>query len=860
VNTFAQKDRDTRSEASQRPEASQAGYSSKEDDGQQLDGSAERRPAAIVQRALEESLQHSPRVQSQLRLGEMLNASGRVAAQAKLATTLSARHLNRQTPQPLQRMPQAKEAELTGDEIETSALSREATMEEEEPLQGKFGDTGSEAAPAGEDSSEAKPGTIQRQENKTGLPDQVKAGVEQLSGVSLDDVRVHYNSSAPSVVQALAYTQGSEIHVRSGQEKHLAHEAWHVVQQKQGRVRPTMQVKSMDVNDDAELEREADVMGARAAQQNVAQAQSLEPGGSKTDEREAVPAVLQPKQGVVAQFVWLDDGTDFLLWDSVLDGVKWYYKKSEDRFYYVIVNDAAVPYEYWRRVENNERHLLTEDELDAIGFEEVGYEAGENRIVPIHPVEPEPMLRQPGKGDTLSIERDQTGKVQMIVKNADSDPVAMTFTLGAAPAEWKAFADRALGELSRSRATEIWANRNFLENFFFKNSESLKIVKRTITDKIFAIGVVKPPPQAPGFTDLRSALGGTLAPGKALALPTPRLSALGAKPPAMEPSAIAEVYAILDYSMFGPFFAAMDKVAAGPLDELAQKGLADIESGMSKLMELSKLLGLPKVTEAWNVARVKLSGTIAKEGNKQALESWNQVYEEINKFTVSTPKGIRLTLDLINAIHGQMIRGSAKNDARGGITREKTINVGANPPLPSHFVGTELAQLINWMNIQIEISAKNPAHILTSCAVFLSKFLTIHPFDDGNGRTARAVIDLVLQKFGFPPTLFEKPEVDVALTMKHPMTLSAEVLKLLATEKVDPQNEAQFKEWISQKGSVEKLEKVAPGLLKASGLVIGKEEELVKDPEQYVARLIISLVQAIKRAIAVAQDALKTAS
>lgn len=100
--------------------------------------------------------------------------------------------------------------------------------------------------------------------NDTGLPDRLKAGVESLSGYSLGGVKVHYNSSKPAKVGALAYTQGSEIHVGPGQEKHLPHEAWHVVQQAQGRVRPTLQLKGVAVNDDAGLEREADVMGVRA--------------------------------------------------------------------------------------------------------------------------------------------------------------------------------------------------------------------------------------------------------------------------------------------------------------------------------------------------------------------------------------------------------------------------------------------------------------------------------------------------------------------------------------------------------------------------------------------------------------------
>ncbi len=106
---------------------------------------------------------------------------------------------------------------------------------------------------------------IQKKENNTGLPDNLKTGVEKLSGISLDDVKVHRNSDKPSQLQAHAYAQGTDIHLASGQEKHLPHEAWHVVQQKQGRVKPTIQMKyKTPINDDIGLEKEADVMGAKA--------------------------------------------------------------------------------------------------------------------------------------------------------------------------------------------------------------------------------------------------------------------------------------------------------------------------------------------------------------------------------------------------------------------------------------------------------------------------------------------------------------------------------------------------------------------------------------------------------------------
>lgn len=108
---------------------------------------------------------------------------------------------------------------------------------------------------------------IQKKENNTGLPDTLKSGIENLSGYAMDDVKVHYNSNKPSQLNAHAYAQGTDIHLGSGQEQHLAHEAWHVVQQKQGRVQPTKQLKSkVNINDDEGLETEADVMGAKALQ------------------------------------------------------------------------------------------------------------------------------------------------------------------------------------------------------------------------------------------------------------------------------------------------------------------------------------------------------------------------------------------------------------------------------------------------------------------------------------------------------------------------------------------------------------------------------------------------------------------
>ena len=86
--------------------------------------------------------------------------------------------------------------------------------------------------------------------NTMGLPNDLKAGVESLSGYAMDNIKVHYNSTKPVQLQAHAYTRGTGIHPGPGQEKHLPHEAWHVVKQKKERVKPITQLKGMDHQND----------------------------------------------------------------------------------------------------------------------------------------------------------------------------------------------------------------------------------------------------------------------------------------------------------------------------------------------------------------------------------------------------------------------------------------------------------------------------------------------------------------------------------------------------------------------------------------------------------------------------------
>ena len=104
------------------------------------------------------------------------------------------------------------------------------------------------------------------------LPGSVRGKMESALGMDFSLVRIHEGSKAASV-HARACTQGMDIHFAAGQyQPHsqrgqalLGHELAHVVQQAQGRVPVTGQVRGVAVNTDPRLEAEADRWGAMAA-------------------------------------------------------------------------------------------------------------------------------------------------------------------------------------------------------------------------------------------------------------------------------------------------------------------------------------------------------------------------------------------------------------------------------------------------------------------------------------------------------------------------------------------------------------------------------------------------------------------
>jgi Fic family protein len=114
-------------------------------------------------------------------------------------------------------------------------------------------------------------------------------------------------------------------------------------------------------------------------------------------------------------------------------------------------------------------------------------------------------------------------------------------------------------------------------------------------------------------------------------------------------------------------------------------------------------------------------------------------------------KNYLLTDKDILTIHGLVLQKIEKEFA--GRYRNAGVRIsGANFVPPNAIkVDSYMMDLIDWLNDE-----KIPINSIVKAAIFHHRFVWIHPFFDGNGRTVRLVFNLFLMKLGFPPAIILK--------------------------------------------------------------------------------------------------------
>lgn len=145
-------------------------------------------------------------------------------------------------------------------------------------------------------------------------------------------------------------------------------------------------------------------------------------------------------------------------------------------------------------------------------------------------------------------------------------------------------------------------------------------------------------------------------------------------------------------------------------------------------------------------------------------------HNEAINWVIDVVKGdYPLNENFIRELHTLLLKEPYEVDALtpDGKPTKKRIEVGRYKTSPNHVktktgemfyfatpeeTPSKMTDLIDWYREKCEQKELNPIFL---AAEFHYKFIRIHPFDDGNGRTARIVMNFILMKFNFPPVIIK---------------------------------------------------------------------------------------------------------
>lgn len=145
---------------------------------------------------------------------------------------------------------------------------------------------------------------------------------------------------------------------------------------------------------------------------------------------------------------------------------------------------------------------------------------------------------------------------------------------------------------------------------------------------------------------------------------------------------------------------------------------------------------------------------------------------------IISSKGI-LTEYTIRNIHSLILQGIDKHNA-GAYRQENVLISGASHIPPKHYeVATLMEHLITEYRTRWE-----SFHPVVRAMLLHGEFVKIHPFIDGNGRTARLLLNFELIRWGYPPVIIRKEQratYYAALDTAHTAMQYGPFLELVAT-------------------------------------------------------------------------------
>ncbi len=133
-------------------------------------------------------------------------------------------------------------------------------------------------------------------------------------------------------------------------------------------------------------------------------------------------------------------------------------------------------------------------------------------------------------------------------------------------------------------------------------------------------------------------------------------------------------------------------------------------------------------------------------------------YYEVLQIILENYQTINLTESYLHQLHGMLLKHSSKDQRHKGKYKNLSNKVVANYPddtqrtifktTEPHLTQAEMQIVIEWTNERFK---KSDTHPLITIAVFIYEFLSVHPYQDGNGRLSRLLTTLLMmqQEYGF---------------------------------------------------------------------------------------------------------------
>ncbi len=143
-------------------------------------------------------------------------------------------------------------------------------------------------------------------------------------------------------------------------------------------------------------------------------------------------------------------------------------------------------------------------------------------------------------------------------------------------------------------------------------------------------------------------------------------------------------------------------------------------------------------------------------------------YYEVLNLIIDSYTEIDLKENHIYHLHKLLLSKSSKDEHHRGQYKKLSNKVVANYPggrqkvifntTKPFLVKQEMAELLKWTNQNLEEEIIHPLIVI---ATFVYEFLSIHPFQDGNGRLSRLLTTLILLKNNYDFIQFSSMELEI---------------------------------------------------------------------------------------------------